>query len=65
MVAGRDAHNMVVLPALSRPRIKTRTSLRPKSTLNILLKNTPILLPLGGIKEMRGRWLVGSRFMSV
>ncbi len=33
---------MVVLPALSRPRISTRTSLRPKRLEKIEEKKTPI-----------------------
>ena len=34
---------MVVLPALSSPRISTRTSLRPKRELNMEEKKTPML----------------------
>lgn len=36
-------HKIVVFPALSRPRIKIRTSFRPKSFENSDEKNIPIL----------------------
>lgn len=38
------AQRMVVLPALSNPKINTRISLRPKRELNILLNHMPIFV---------------------
>ena len=35
-------HRMVVLPALSRPRMRMRTSLLPNKEENTLLKSMPI-----------------------
>lgn len=39
---------MVVFPALSSPRIKTRTSLRPQRDEKRVLKKTPIAALAGG-----------------
>ena len=41
--AAQSLQRMVVFPALSRPRIKMRTSLLPNKEENTLLKSMPIV----------------------